>query len=226
MMMNFLLSVTFGLFALQRASAGVACFAGCATACTAVGPAAFAGPLGIAVGYTGCTGVCMVACAVGSFVPPACYHGNTTVQLQSGAVVTIDAIKAGDSIFDGAGNWTTVIRNDLIREEDIEFREFIFDTNFKLTVTKEHGVIVMKESPVVMAAENINIGDKMIPSGTVVQINTVHSNEKYNLETTTGTVWSSDVITSTMCANEFHANGSPLDPTVNQWKIKHGRNGI
>uniref|UniRef100_A0A7S1PU54 Uncharacterized protein n=1 Tax=Neobodo designis TaxID=312471 RepID=A0A7S1PU54_NEODS len=61
--------------------ADAACHTSCSAACyyTTGGVAAFAGPLGIAVDYTGCAGVCMTACAAGSLGPPACFSNATRI---------------------------------------------------------------------------------------------------------------------------------------------------
>ena len=59
----------------------MACFHACAVACCEAGVLAFATPLGIAVGVTGCTGVCAVACATAAFVPPACFGNDTTLRV-------------------------------------------------------------------------------------------------------------------------------------------------
>src|SRR5262249_1394834 len=78
-----MLLATLLLAQVTSVTAGVTCYAACCVACCEVGVFAFAGPLGIAVGYTGCAGVCMVACATALFIPPACFANDTTITVSS-----------------------------------------------------------------------------------------------------------------------------------------------
>ena len=65
----------------QEVFAGAVCFKECAVVCCMSGPAAFARMFNIVLGVTGCAGLCMVACASGSFIPPACFSENVQVTL-------------------------------------------------------------------------------------------------------------------------------------------------
>ena len=143
----------------QQVQGGVGCFAACAVACCEAGVFAFANPLGIAVGVTGCSGVCMVACATAAFVPPACFHQNTTIRLfNSDLEVPISSIKENDLVFDGSLTPAKVTRNALFTSsgnssEMFDFRSITLSNNKTLTVTAEHGVIIMVSNiPTVVAA--------------------------------------------------------------------------
>lgn len=222
---------------------GVACYQGCLYACLEVGVFAFANPLGIAVGITGCNTVCMVACASALFVPPACFANDTTIATPSsaleGKVVNkpISEVDVGDevlTIVDGQLVSTRVVRN--LRSSG-DFAFFEFETRVKsksdenagvstLKVTPEHTMLLVNASGEIAFSRpaDVKIGDKMKSSdGSVRRVSRIgHAmgKEKYTLVTTEGSVLASGMLVSTMCS-EGISDEKAVNDTVNDWKLRH-----
>ncbi|GIJ91956.1 hypothetical protein Asppvi_010931 [Aspergillus pseudoviridinutans] len=219
------------------ASAGAACFPACMVACCecAGGPAAFAGPLGIAVGFTGCTGICMVACATLVWAPPACFANDTLITMfaPNGTLYTnsITAVHAGDEVLtlvNGQLTTTRVVRN-LRSSGTYDFMEFEVQSDgvmSTLKVTPQHGLLILDQQGQMRFsfASDVNIGAR-IPSRnaspwTVSRIKYVSGSEKYTLETTDGSILASDVLVSTICEEEI-STGLKMEEIMHDWKSRH-----
>ncbi|MBH2006833.1 MAG: hypothetical protein I8H75_05815 [Myxococcaceae bacterium] len=237
------LLAVFALFSIllspTPARAGAACFGACAIACcsTAGGPAAFAGPLGIAVGLTGCTGICMVACATAAFIPPACFADETKISvLEQGIRIEKDVkdIIVGDlvsTLKNEKLSLTSVLRNQKTQGR-FEFVQITFEDlqngmPKRILVTPEHGLVLSNENNelTIDSAEHINAGDRMLSADgialLVTDIAIVTKNEKYTLETVDGTVLASDLFVTTMCNEEVIGGERLFEPTMKNWRMKH-----
>ncbi|GKZ31187.1 hypothetical protein AbraIFM66950_011399 [Aspergillus brasiliensis] len=219
------------------ASAGAACFPACMVACCecAGGPAAFAGPLGIAVGFTGCTGICMVACATLVWAPPACFANDTlvTVSGPDGMLhpTSITAIHAGDEVLtlvNGQPTTTRVVRN-IQSSGTFDFMELEVQSGTErstLKVTPQHGLLLIDHQEQIRFsfASDVHVGAR-IPSGNgapwiVSRVKHVSGSEKFTLETTEGSVLASGLLVSTICEEEI-STGLRMEEIMNDWKSRH-----
>ncbi|KAF8159150.1 hypothetical protein B0H34DRAFT_702277 [Crassisporium funariophilum] len=183
--------------------AGVVCFQACTVECCMVGVWAFANPLGIAVGVTGCAGVCMVACATLAFVPPACFASDTAIATvvsvpnvgNSTQVLNrpISEVHVGDEVLtmvDGKQRTTRIVHN-IHSKGDFDFFEFELVrahpaamghlqavSTRKLKVTPQHSMLLvdaMGEGLYFADAEDVRIGDKMkTGDGSAWQVSNIH----------------------------------------------------
>ncbi|KID84696.1 hypothetical protein MGU_08041 [Metarhizium guizhouense ARSEF 977] len=217
--------------------AGMACFSACSVACCecAGGPAAFAGPLGIAVGVTGCAGVCMVACATLVWVPPACFSNDTTIAMYAPDGTRLEkpisAVRDGDSVLtmaDGRPVPTRVIRN-VQSSGSFDFFEFevlSHHTIATLKVTSQHGMLLVDPLGEMRFAlpGDVRVGDEMQSSdGSAWKVSRIgHSVgvDKFTLETTEGSVLASGLLVSTICEEEINA-GTRMDDIMPGWKARH-----
>ncbi|KAF8167114.1 hypothetical protein B0H34DRAFT_680314 [Crassisporium funariophilum] len=168
---------------------GVACFAACAIACCEVGAFAFAEPLDIEVGITGCFDVCLVACASLVWAPPACFAGDTSIATlvsvpstkNSTSVlnIPISEVHVGDDVLtliDGKHRTTRIIHNihskgefeflefELIRADLAELDGGRVTSTRKIKVTPQHSMLVtdpFKGDMRFSIAEHVKVGDLM-----------------------------------------------------------------
>jgi hypothetical protein len=218
-------------------SAGAACFSACCSACCAAtgGPAAFAGPLGILVDYTGCFGICLVACGSALWVPPACFANDTIIAVSApdGTLINkpISAVHVDDQVLtlvDGQPVTTRVVRN-VQSNGSFDFFEFEVRTDravSTLKVTPQHSMLLvdplgeMRFSP----PADVSVGDKMQSSGgsawKVSHIGHSMGDEKFTLVTTEGSVLASGVLVSTICEEEINV-GLKMGDVMQGWKLKH-----
>jgi len=233
-------SIAVALLSLARialVSAGAVCFGACTIACCEFtgGPAAFAGLLGIAIDFTGCAGVCMVACAGGLFVPPACFASDTaiTVSTSNGTLLAkpISAIQVNDQVLtlvDGKQATTRVVRN-VYSTGRFDFFEFEVRSDHAvstLKVTPQHSMLLIDPSGEMRFSRpaNVSVGDVMQLSdgsrGKVSHIGASVSNEKFTLVTADGSVVASGVLVSTICDEEIQV-GAKVGDIMHGWKLKH-----
>lgn len=221
----------------RLAWAGAACFPACAVACCTwtTGPAAFAGALGIGIDYTGCAGVCMVACATAAWVPPACFANDTTI-----AVITINGtsteklisdVYVGDEILTLVGGQmaTTRVVHNILSTGGFDFFDITVRTDRRLStlrVTPEHGILLVNNNEATKMAfpEDVRLGDKMLSwdgaTAVVTHIKRSTGPEKYTLVTTEGTVIASSLYVSTLCETEIR-DDLDADVALGDWKIRH-----
>lgn len=196
---------------------------------------AFAGPLGIAVGVTGCTGVCMVACATAAFVPPACFANDTYLHVVSptpNANLPISEVQAGDYVVtlasDNTQRITKVVKN-LRTAGRVDIFEFTASyangtPASALKVTPNHGVLILRDNNLLLSLPtNIRPGDVFVSSrGPLVVTNITKSvaEERFTLISTEGTVLASDVLVSTLCDEEI-VPGKKLNDVLPSWRLRH-----
>jgi len=236
-------SIGIALLSLARTtfvSAGLACFPACAVACCecAGGPSAFAGPLGIAVGVTGCAGICMVACANFLWVPPACFASDTTITVSAPNGTLLDtpisAVHVDDQVLtlvDGKPVTTRVVRN-VHSSGSFEFFEFEVRSDHgvsTLKVTPQHSILLVDplgEMRFSLPA-NVSVGDVMQSgNGSIGKVSHIgHSvgDEKFTLVTAEGSVLASGVLVSTICDEEIKV-GVKMDDVIYGWKLRHPYN--
>ena len=233
-------SISVALLSLSRftlVSAGAACYPACTVACCEFtgGPAAFAGPLGIAVDFCGCATICMVACATLAWAPPACFASDTaiTVSTPNGTLldIPISAVHVDDQVLtliDGKPATTRVVRN-VHSTGHFDFFEFEVRSNravSTLKVTPQHSMLIVDPLGEIRFSRpaNISIGDVMQLSdgsrGKVSHIGVSTSNEKFTLVTAEGSVLASGVLVSTICDEEIQV-GVKVDDVIHGWKLRH-----
>ena len=220
---------------LNEVRSGAACFAFCCPICTAMGPGKFCAGFGIALDITGCAAACMVACASGMIVPPACFSDDTYLYvLQDEKIISkeILKIKKNDivaTLENGKKTFTKVIDN--IREEGkFQFYEFEFKCQNEminhLKVTSDHGLITIdnfSKINKVKLASNIKLGELVYSKNgicKITNISTYYLDHKNTLITQEGTVIASDIYVSTICENEIDENKS-FEEIIEYWKNKH-----
>lgn len=222
---------------IDSASAGVACFPACAIACCECtgGPAAFAGPLGIAIDFTGCAGICAVACASLVWVPPACFANDTLISVAApdGTLLekSISEVNVGDEVLtlvNGRTSTTRVVRND---HSSGMFEFFEFDVRSgksvsTLKVTPQHGMLVVDRRGDLRFSHpvDVSVGDVMQTADgsewKVSRIGHFVGDEKFTLVTTEGSVLASGLLVSTLCEEEIKS-GSKMDDVMPAWKLRH-----
>jgi hypothetical protein len=216
-------------------SAGMACYQACLYACLEVGVWAFANPLGIAVGITGCNTVCMVACACALFIPPACFANDTTVAVSApdGTLhsTPVSAVHAGDQVLtlvDGRPIVTRVVRN-VQSKGSFDFFEFEVRSDHTvstLKVTPQHAMLILDASRELrfFVPADVRVGDEMLSSdGSTWNVSGIRRStgaEKFTLVTSEGSVLASGVLVSTICDEEI-SSGLKMDDVVEGWKLKH-----
>jgi len=213
----------------------MACFHACAIACCEAGVFAFAGPLGIAVGATGCAGVCMVACANAAFIPPACFANDTTIPVftPDGTLINkpISAVHVDDQVVtlvDGQPITTRVVRN--VRSKGrFDFLEFEVRSDravSTLKVTPQHGMALADPLGDLRFAlpADVRVGDRMMSSdGSAWEVSHIARSigeEKFTLVTTEGSVLASGILVSTICEEEITV-GHTWSDVLRGWKLRH-----
>jgi hypothetical protein len=217
--------------------AGAAWFPACVIACCkgVGGPATSAGPLGIITGFTGCTGVCITACSLLVWAPPACFSNDTTIAVATpdGTLLQkpISAVHAGDytlTMIDGQLSNTRVIRN---TQSSGSFDLFEFEvrsnhTVSTLKVTPQHGMLLVDQLGELRFSfpADVRIGDEMMSSDSspwkVSRIGHFVGAEKFTLETAEGSVLASGLLVSTVCEEEI-SPGIRMDDIMPGWKARH-----
>jgi hypothetical protein len=222
------------------ASAGGACYPACVVVCCEFtgGPAAFAGPLGIAIDFTGCAGICMVACATLVWVPPACFANDTIIAVSApdGTLLEkpISAVHVGDQVLtlvDGRPATTRVVRN--VRSSgSFDFFEFEARSGYAvstLKVTPQHSMLLTDQQGEMRFSlpADVSVGDEMQSrdgsTRKVSRIGRFVGEEKFTLETTEGSVLASGLLVSTICDSEINT-GLKMDDVMHGWKLRHQYN--
>ena len=220
---------------MNEVRSGAACFAFCCPICTAMGPGKFAAGFGIALDITGCAAGCMVACARGLIIPPACFSDDTylyVLENEKPIKKDISKIKKNDMVItleNGNKSFTKVINN--IREEgEFQYYDFKFQCQNKvinhLKVTSDHGLVItdnLNKKDKVKLASNIKLGELVHSKNGVCKItniSTYYLDHKNTLITQDGTVIASDIYVTTICENEINENKS-FEEIIKYWKNKH-----
>lgn len=213
-------------------SSGVACYGECCLVCTAMGPFKFAAAFGVVLDITGCAAMCMAACALGAFVPPACLSEEMKISVYENQKIiekNITEIKRNDLILtykDEKPTFTKVISN-IKTEGEFEFIEFKLsqgEKERKITVTDNHSMIVFrKKGKYILYAKNVEKGDYFKADDglyEVKQISKMTLQNKYTLTTEEGTALTSGIFVSTICESEIKENIS-FEEAISKWRKGH-----
>ena len=186
-----------------------------------------------------CAGVCIIPfnplciacvlanCIVGP-VATACFSSDTTIsKLENGKIkdVSIYELKENDLVLaNNEHKFTKVFRN--VKSEGIfDYIQIILESGKELTVTNEHGVIVLddKSNKRVIKANNLKEGQILITlegPEVIKSISNLRIKDKYILETLDGTVIANNIYVSTICDDVIDEKIN-ADDLIQQWKNKH-----
>ena len=186
-----------------------------------------------------CAGVCIIPfnplciacvlanCIVGP-VATACFSSDTTIsKLENGKIkdVSVYELKENDLVLaNNEHKFTKVFRN--VKSEGIfDYIQIILESGKELTVTNEHGVIVLddKSNKRVIKANNLKEGQILITlegPEVIKSISNLRIKDKYILETLDGTVIANNIYVSTICDDVIDEKIN-ADDLIQQWKNKH-----
>ena len=120
--------------------------------------------------------------------------------------------------------FTKVVRN--VKSEGIfDYIQIILESGKELTVTNEHGVIVIDEESNrrVIKARNLREGQVVITlegPEIIKRKNNLKIKDKYILETLDGTVIANNIYVSTIC-DDMIDEKIKADDLIQHWKNKH-----
>jgi intein/homing endonuclease len=171
---------------------------------------------------------CVLANCVAGPILTACFSSDTTIsKLENGEIkeVSIYELKENDIVLaNNEHKFTKVVRN--IKSEGVfDYIQIILESGKELTVTNEHGVIVLdeKSNKRVIKANNLKEGQMLITlegPGVIKRINNLRIKDKYILETLDGTVIANNIYVSTIC-DDMIDEEMKADDLIQQWKNKH-----
>ena len=171
---------------------------------------------------------CILANCVAGPVLTACFSSDTTIsKFENGEIkeVSIYEIKENDIVLsNNEHKFTKVVRN--VKSEGIfDYIQIILESGKELTVTNEHGVIVLdeKSNKRVIKANNLKEGQMLITlegPEVIKRINNLRIKDKYILETLDGTVIANNIYVSTIC-DDMIDEEMKADDLIQQWKNKH-----
>ena len=171
---------------------------------------------------------CILANCVAAPILTACFSSDTTIsKFENGELkdVSIYELKENDIVLaNNERKFTKVVRN--VKSEGIfDYIQIILESGKELTVTNEHGVIVLdeKSNKRVIKANNLKEGQMLITlegPKVIKRINNLRIKDKYILETLDGTVIANNIYVSTIC-DDMIDEEMKADDLIQQWKNKH-----
>ncbi len=207
------------LFLLPLTKSGAAFLMGC-PACA---------PLCVIPFNPACDACILALCVIGP-ITTACFSSDTKIsKIEDGQIkdVSIYKLKKNDLVLANNGNkLTKVVRN--VKSEGIfNYTQIILESGKELTITNEHGVIVLdeKSNKRVIKAANLREGQNLITLDgpeMIKNINNLQIKDKYILETEDGTVIANNIYVSTICDDMIDEKINS-DDLLKQWKDKHER---
>lgn len=172
--------------------------------------------------------LCVISNCIAGPVVTACFSPDTTIsKLENGEIkeVSIYELKENDLVLANNENkFTKVVRN--VKSEGIfDYIQIILESGKELTVTNEHGVIVIDEESNrrVIKARNLREGQMVITlegPEIIKRINNLKIKDKYILETLDGTVIANNIYVSTIC-DDMIDEKIKADDLIQHWKNKH-----
>ena len=172
--------------------------------------------------------LCIISNCIAGPIVTACFSPDTTIsKLENGEIkeVSIYELKENDLVLANNENkFTKVVRN--VKSEGIfDYIQIILESGKELTVTNEHGVIVIDEESNrrVIKARNLREGQVVITlegPEIIKRINNLKIKDKYILETLDGTVIANNIYVSTIC-DDMIDEKIKADDLVQHWKNKH-----
>ena len=158
----------------------------------------------------------------------ACFSSDTTIfKIENGEIkdVPIYQLKENDLVLaNNEYKFTKVVRN--VKSEGIfDYIQIILESGKELTVTKEHGVIVLdnESNKRVRKANDLRGGQVLITMEgpeVIKSINNLRIKDKYILETLDGTVVANNIYVSTICDDMIDEKIN-ADDLIQQWKNRH-----
>ena len=172
--------------------------------------------------------LCIISNCIAGPIVTACFSPDTTIsKLENGEIkeVSIYELKENDLVLANNENkFTKVVRN--VKSEGIfDYIQIILESGKELTVTNEHGVIVIDEESNrrVIKARNLREGQVVITlegPEIIKRINNLKIKDKYILETLDGTVIANNIYVSTIC-DDMIDEKMKADDLIQHWKNKH-----
>ena len=172
--------------------------------------------------------LCIISNCIAGPIVTACFSPDTTIsKLENGEIkeVSIYELKENDLVLANNENkFTKVVRN--VKSEGIfDYIQIILESGKELTVTNEHGVIVIDEESNrrVIKARNLREGQVVITlegPEIIKRINNLKIKDKYILETLDGTVIANNIYVSTIC-DDMIDEKIEADGLIQHWKNKH-----
>lgn len=171
---------------------------------------------------------CVASLCVFGPVFTACFDPETKIsKYEKGQIINvyINEIKKNDIVLaNNLNKFTRVVRN--IKSEGIfNYTQIILESGEILTVTNEHGVIILdnKLDKKIMKAINLKEGQALITlkgQEKIKNIKYLSIKDKYILETLDGTVIANNIYVSTICEDVIDEKRN-ADDLLKQWKYKH-----
>ena len=172
--------------------------------------------------------LCIISNCIAGPIVTACFSPDTTIsKLENGEIkeVSIYELKENDLVLANNENkFTKVVRN--VKSEGIfDYIQIILESGKELTVTNEHGVIVIDEESNrrVIKARNLREGQVVITlegPEIIKRINNLKIKDKYILETLDGTVIANNIYVSSIC-DDMIDEKIKADDLIQHWKNKH-----
>ena len=173
--------------------------------------------------FTLCRFLCIAAP-----VATACFNEDTKIsKFEDGQIkdVYIQELKKNDIVLaNNLNKFTKVVRN--IKSEGIfNYTQITLESGKALTVTNEHGVIILDEkfNKKIVKANDLKEGQILISlqgPEIIKNIQYLSLNDKYILETQDGTVMANNIYVSTICDDMIDEKIN-ADDLIKHWKTKH-----
>ena len=174
-----------------------------------------------------CDACILALCVIGP-ITTACFSSDTKIStIEDGQIkeVSIYELKENDIVLaNNEHKFTKVVRN--VKSEGVfDYIQIILESGKELTVTNEHGVIVLdeKSNKRVIKANHLKEGQVLITlegQEIIKRINNLRIKDKYILETLDGTVIANNIYVSTICDDVIDEEIN-ADDLIQQWKNKH-----
>ena len=176
-----------------------------------------------------CDACILALCVIGP-ITTACFSPDTKIStIEDGQIkdVSIYELKKNDLVLANNGNKLTKVVRNVKNEGIFNYTQIILESGKELTITNEHGVIVLDEetNKKVIKAANLREGQKLITlkgPEMIKNINNLQIKDKYILETEDGTVIANNIYVSTICDDMIDEKINS-DDLLKQWKNKHER---
>jgi len=174
-----------------------------------------------------CGGCLATFCGAAPFAT-ACFDPDTKIsKIEDGQIkeVSIYELQKNDLVLANNGNkLTRVVRN--VKSEGIfDYIQVILESGKELTITNEHGIIVLDDdsNTRIIKANNLKKGQKLITLDgpeIIKNIKSLKLENKYILETEDGTVIANNIYVSTICDDMIDEKINS-DDLLNYWKDMH-----
>ena len=171
---------------------------------------------------------CVASLCVAVPVATACFHEDTKItKFENGQIkeVYIYELNKNDIVLaNNLNKFTKVVRN-VKSEGTFNYTQITLESGKTLTVTNEHGVIIMdiELNKKIMRANNLKEGQILITMDgpeIIKNVKYLSIKDKYILETQDGTIIANGVYVSTICDDMINEKIN-ADDLIKYWKIKH-----